>query len=246
MYRKALPWYLEKAKITKKEIDDIKEDFNEFSILNWNVHKNNHSYKWLYDFRYILSKFKPDLIAFQEYKKINYKSIIDKDDKFNYLFMPNISLNKSQSGLISASKMRLLDCRSEFSRGVEPIFKTPKGFIYSRYSLNKVVSLSIINVHMINFVKFSKFKEQLDQIYSVIRDIKEPMVLIGDFNTWSKKRALFLNHIAKELGMLKVDFGKQFIELDHIFYRGLELKNSIILKDIKSSDHKPMVVRFMI
>jgi endonuclease/exonuclease/phosphatase (EEP) superfamily protein YafD len=32
--------------------------------------------------------------------------------------------------------------------------------------------------------------------------------------------------------------------LDHIFYRGLKQKESYILKDIKSSDHKPMLVRF--
>jgi len=80
---------------------------------------------------------------------------------------------------------------------------------------------------------------------------KGALVIGGDFNTWNKKRINLLFDLAKKLKLKKVEFSSENNKknifkqpLDHIFYRGLRLKNSVILDFCKSSDHKPLIAAF--
>jgi endonuclease/exonuclease/phosphatase (EEP) superfamily protein YafD len=251
MYRRYLPWYLDEIKVTIKEPSCAVYDKSDLTLLNWNVHKNNHHYKWLGDFKDILKVYDIDLISFQEYEKINHKSIIDKDDKFGYGFLPNISFKESQYGLLMAFKSRFLYQCSLFSKDVEPWVKTHKVSFLCRYELKDNSFLTVINVHMINFVKIKKFKEQLNQIREIASLESGRLIICGDFNTWSKKRMNLLLKLISDLDLSLVKFSKNSHKkillsnpLDHIFYRGLEVVESKILDDIKTSDHKPMLVRF--
>jgi len=251
MYRRYLPWYLDEIKVTIKEPNYTTYDKSDLTLLNWNVHKNNHHYKWLGDFKDILKLHKVDLISFQEYAKINHKSIIDKDDKFGYGFLPNISFKESQYGLLMAFKSRVYEHNSLFTKDVEPLLKTHKISFLCRYKLKDNSYLSVINVHMINFVKIKKYKEQLAQIEMIASNEGERLILCGDFNTWSKKRMNLVLKLMSDLDLTLVKFSKNPHKkillsnpLDHIFYRGLEVSESKILDEIKSSDHKPMLVRF--
>jgi len=243
MYRKYLPWHISKEHLYKKDIDRFSKDLDTISLLNWNVHKKNHTYRWVSDFFEILNRYEPDIITFQEYKKVNYRSIIDHDSRYNYIFLPNISLFKRKTGLITASKFKIIDSKFKLSKGVEPVVKTPKSILLARYKISDQKVISVVNVHMINFVKISLFKEQLEQLNSLLKDIDTPIILSGDFNTWSKKRLNLLNRLCEGLGLKRVDFKRSFINLDHIYFRGLKLKEYQLL-GYKSSDHKGMFVSF--
>ncbi len=252
MYRKYLPWHLE-----KKEPIMIKEHYHDslqeghITLLNWNVHKNNHHYTWLRDFSDILERYSPNLISFQEYQKMSRRSILDKSDDFGYGFFPNIAYKQHMYGLLSAGKSKLYESEACLSSDVEPLFKTPKVSLRSRHQLSDGTAVTLINVHMINFVKIKKYMAQIAQIERLCAECEGAMILSGDFNTWSEKRMRILTAMTREMGLERVVFHPEYHKkalvsnpLDHIFYRGFKQKESLILKDIKSSDHKPMLVRF--
>jgi len=251
MYRRYLPWYMDEqsdeVRIKKPENQQaIKE---KITLLNWNVHKNNHHFKWLHDFQNILHAHDPNIIIFQEYQTMNRRSIIDKLYEFGYGFSPNIAYKQQRYGLLTASKSEILACDSLFTSDVEPLIKTPKVSFVTTHKMQNGENLTLINVHMINFVKIKKYIAQIKQIEKVAHKSKGPLILVGDFNTWSKKRMQILDSMRKNLELKSATFAQDYHKkmlmpypLDHIFYRGLKQEKSEVLKDINTSDHKPMLV----
>ncbi len=251
MYRKLLPWYLDQKR-TAAIIKPVKTRHlpERFTLLNWNVHKNNHRYKWLHDFQTILESDAPELITFQEYRIHNDRSILDKQREFGYGFYPNISLHQKLYGLLNAAKAQLKECIPLISGAREPIIKTPKISVATRYELVDGGSLELINVHMINFVKKGHFISQLSQVATLCAR-HERLLLSGDFNTWSPSRMRLLEEFADTLGLRRVPFphlpGKNPLfhyPLDHIFYKGVELVDFRVHTQIRSSDHKPHIATF--
>jgi len=251
MYRKYLPWYMDTSYdgVCTKERGEDRLLSDEIILLNWNVHKNNHHYKWLHDFQYILSNYSPNVIAFQEYQTMSERSIIDKHEEFGYGFFPNIAYKNHMFGLLTACQVKLKGFHSLFSLDVEPLIKTPKVSFMTQYLLADGQTLTLINVHMINFVKIRKFILQVKQIEAMALENKEPLILTGDFNTWSKKRMRIIEQMCENIGLKAVTFEKKHHKkslmsypFDHIYYRGFEQRKSLILKEISSSDHKPMLV----
>jgi endonuclease/exonuclease/phosphatase (EEP) superfamily protein YafD len=252
MYRKYLPWHLDsKAAIMIKNHYHDRLQEAQITLLNWNVHKNNHHYTWLQDFADILQQYQPNLVSFQEYQKMNRRSILDKSADFAYGFFPNIAYKQHMYGLLSAGKSNLYESEAYLSHDVEPLFKTPKVSLLSRHKLSNGSHITLVNVHMINFVKIKKYIAQMQQIEHLCGVHEGALILSGDFNTWSAKRMRILDSMCKSAGLQSVIFHpvhhkKALVSnpLDHIFYRGLKVGESRILKEIKSSDHKPMLVRF--
>jgi endonuclease/exonuclease/phosphatase (EEP) superfamily protein YafD len=193
----------------------------------------------------------PNIILFQEYKTKSRRSILDQYDDFGYAFTPNIIINSHMSGLINASKFKVKEYSSIFSENVEPIIKTPKVSFLTKYLLKNSKYLTVINIHMINFVKIDKFLDQMAQIEKLCFQSDEALILCGDFNTWSNKRMRILVNMTKECSLSQVSFkenqSKKALSLptlDHIFYRGVKFIDSKILHDINTSDHKPMIASF--
>jgi hypothetical protein len=105
MYRELLPWHVDQQNhaVCIKEVQNKYLKSGKITLLNWNVHKNNHSFKWLHDFGQILHKYKPDFITFQEYKTKSKRSILDSRKEYGYGFFANIAMQKEDYGLINAS-----------------------------------------------------------------------------------------------------------------------------------------------
>ena len=229
--------------------DSLQEE--KITLLNWNVHKNNHHYTWLRDFADILEKHRPNLVAFQEYQKMSKRSVLDQNADFGYGFFPNIAYKQHMYGLLNAGKSKLCESEACLSGDVEPLFKTPKVSLLSKHQLFDGSALTLINVHMINFVKIQKYMAQMKQVERLCEHNDGALILTGDFNTWSEKRMRILRSMIGGVGLESVafypEYHKKYLSknpLDHIFYRGLKQHESSILKDIKSSDHKPMLVSF--
>jgi endonuclease/exonuclease/phosphatase (EEP) superfamily protein YafD len=103
---------------------------------------------------------------------------------------------------------------------------------------------------MINFVKNKKYISQVKQLETLCTN-QNKLILTGDFNTWSTKRMNLLLDMTKKLGLSHVNFDinhhkKSYLThpLDHVFYKGLKPIKSEILHQIKTSDHKPIIVEF--
>ena len=254
MYRKLLPWYINQKNslvcIKKSESKSLLD--NKITLLNWNVHKNNHEPKWLHDFQSILDDYSPNIITFQEYKTKSKRSILDSHKDYGYGFFPNINIYEEDYGLINAATFNIEEFNYIFSEHVEPIIKTPKISFLTQYRVGDNKKLTIINTHMINFVQIKKYLSQINQIENLASS-HDRLILTGDFNTWSLKRMNLLKNMTESLGLKQVTFEidhhkKRYLPnpLDHVFYKGVKPIKTKILQHYKTSDHKPILVDFIL
>jgi endonuclease/exonuclease/phosphatase (EEP) superfamily protein YafD len=174
-------------------------------------------------------------------------------------FAPNFidAHHQTYSGILTAAKISPLTKRAIITKHHEPIIRTPKVSLITEYSLsNHKDNILTINSHLINFVDINKFKTQLHDLELALSAHQGPIIFSGDFNTWSRKRAVLLYKAVTRLGLMPVAFApdeskkiKRFLlspPLDYIFYRGLsEYKaRAKVLDHICSSDHKPLLAEF--
>ena len=172
-------------------------------------------------------------------------------------FAPNLidTLDKSYSGVLTATKGDRLHSKAKITQHQEPVTGTPKVSLFVEYSLGSDrETLLAVNTHLINFVETSKFQAQLQDIESIIDQHQGAVILSGDFNTWNRSRWLLLLQMTSQLGLTPVAFPaievqkiKRFLfspPLDYIFYRGFRQKSASakVIDNISSSDHNPLLV----
>ena len=99
---------------------------------------------------------------------------------------------------------------------------------------------------------------QLHEIEAIIAQHQGAVIFSGDFNTWTRSRALLLLQMTAKLGLTPVTFPllealkiKRFLlspPLDYIFYRGFKQKtaSAMVIDKISSSDHNPLLVELYI
>jgi endonuclease/exonuclease/phosphatase (EEP) superfamily protein YafD len=126
----------------------------------------------------------------------------------------------------------------------EPFVGTPKAMIFSHFRVDGAhEDLLVINVHAINFVNLRKFRHQIWQISDRVAQHKGPVIVAGDFNTWSRGRLEALEEALNPLGVeLAVSAVGRYLTLDHILTRGLSLVSVIDTSGVRSSDHAPLAV----
>ncbi|BAY07613.1 endonuclease/exonuclease/phosphatase family protein [Calothrix sp. NIES-2098] len=261
--RKFVPSYrflrTQESTIDRSHILQTELNSASIKVLNWNIAKKSDDKNWVRDFLTILEQYQPDLIFLQEFRlDVEAGNLVDLID-MSWNFAPNFidAHQQTYSGILTAAKISPLHKRAIITKHYEPIIKTPKVSLMAEYPLsNNQDSLLTINSHLINFVNIHKFKTQLQELELALSTHQGPIIFSGDFNTWNRKRALFLYKTVTRLGLMPVAFAphhskkiKRFLlspPLDYIFYRGLsEHKASAkVLEHICSSDHKPLLAEF--
>lgn len=135
----------------------------------------------------------------------------------------------------------------------EPLLRLPKSALYTLYPLENGQTLAVINIHSINFtVGTETYAHQLTVLENAVKEHEGPLILAGDFNTWSDYRVEKLKHITTSLELSEAEFKpdnrKTFITglpLDHIFYKNLTLINAEApITD--ASDHNPLLIHFRV
>jgi len=139
----------------------------------------------------------------------------------------------------------------------EPVTQTRKVLLATGYRLDKHTDgevgprrLLVLNMHAINFVTVRKYLDQLDQMADALEVHSGPVILAGDFNTWNPRRMGSFFDLARDAALLEVPLERRSrlshlaMHLDHVFYRGLLLRDSASLGYINSSDHAPITVTF--
>ncbi|MEZ8144102.1 endonuclease/exonuclease/phosphatase family protein [Enterovibrio sp. FF113] len=126
---------------------------------------------------------------------------------------------------------------------VEPYLRLPKSALYSAFSLSDGNTLSVINLHSINFTfGVEEYREQLQSLVDAVSDISGSLIIAGDFNTWSDERLNVVKKELDELGLKEAQYSSDDRltvfghPLDHLFYRDLEL-NVSLSKKTTASDH---------
>ncbi len=133
----------------------------------------------------------------------------------------------------------------------EPWLRLPKSALFSQYRLSTGDTLAVVNIHAINFtVGTDEYRSQISALEALLKQHSGPIVFAGDFNSWSEYRVEAMKQILRAANLKEVvfepDHRTQFItglRLDHVFYRGLVVKNAKAPQS-DASDHNPLLVSF--
>lgn len=136
---------------------------------------------------------------------------------------------------------------------VEPWLQLPKSGLYAEYKLSNGQTLIALNLHSVNFtLGTQEYKQQLDSFKQVLESHSGPLLIAGDFNSWSESRMEVLKNVLRNYQIKEVKFSpdhrKRFVTglpLDHIFYRGMTLE-ATSTPESDASDHNPMLAEFVL
>lgn len=219
-----------------------------FSLLCWNVYKNNTNHP---DFTPFLARYEQELdfMLFQEANFMDNK-VFDLSS-FAFDAAANLEVKGAFYGVLTASKIESNYAQAYLSEVKESFVASHKSLLVSAYPFKDNSNLLVLNVHAINFRENQSYDRELERFLTLMQAHEGAMIVAGDFNTWNKKRMQKLHEVRKKLGLKMVAFsepsavevfmGKQ---LDFIFYRGLELLDSKVVTNHGLSDHNPLFARF--
>ncbi len=222
-------------------------DPERITLLNWNSHKEIGPL-WLQDLQAMIRGV--DLLALQE-GALTYelRDLLSNQYGGSWTLASAFTKSGIHTGVLTASLVKP-DFFCSF-RVAEPIVVVPKTGLITRYPIfgtNK--TLLLVNMHMVNFSLATRaYREQLSNAFSLIDQHQGPLLITGDFNSWSAGRLALIQHFADGLGARAVIFSEDnrtaFFGhvLDHVFYRGLELVEAEV-EAVTTSDHNPMRVTF--
>jgi len=154
--------------------------------------------------------------------------------------------NTAATGVLIGARSNLNAVQNLLSPGTEPILNTHKasGLGYLTIANKKIL---VVNTHALNFNLGSDFENHIDQVVERIKQHIGPVIWGGDFNTWNGVRMTYLMKKTAEAGLFhaKPINDNRFLQLDHIFYRGLSQQRTTVL-DYETSDHYPVQTVFTI
>ena len=218
------------------------------SMLNWNVYKGKRA-NWTTDFKRYTHKH--DLVIIQEaHLGDELKAMLDAGHQY-WILNEAFHYADRATGVMTASRVK--PAYSCGQRTVEPWIRFPKTSLVSYYPIEGMgQQLLVANIHGVNFtLGVGAYKVQIEKLYDVIKRHDGPVILAGDFNTWSDGRMRIVNDLADRLALESLDytnhnrtsvFGNA---LDHVFYRGLDPVEHDTWH-VTSSDHNPTRVSFSV
>jgi endonuclease/exonuclease/phosphatase (EEP) superfamily protein YafD len=221
-------------------------DSNGFSLLSWNMHKGMRV-GWEEDFHRL--SYNKDLLIIQEAYLTDAMKRLLQERHHHWDLALAFEYKDNKTGVLTASKIEpsfLCTFRNK-----EPLIRIPKTILITRYPLSGVNQVVMVaNVHLINYtLPVSHFQAQLRQLEKILSKHKGPLIVSGDFNTWNDERMAVVDTITSNLDLKAVTFSENYRttvfghNVDHIYYRGLELIKALSVK-ITSSDHNPLIVKF--
>jgi endonuclease/exonuclease/phosphatase (EEP) superfamily protein YafD len=223
-------------------------DPQRISLLNWNIYKGKRD-DWVTDFKRYSHKH--DILTIQEARLDDeMESVLVSGHQYWALNVAFDYWDKG-TGVMTASMIEPAMLCGQ--REKEPWIRTAKTSLVSYYPLVGVhEQLLVANVHGINFTLGVKaYNKQIDQLYDLIKHHEGPVILAGDFNTWSDERMRIVQRLAKRLALSSLDYTSHNRTsvfghaVDHVFYRGLEPLEHDTWQ-VFSSDHNPTRVSFRI
>ena len=221
-------------------------DAGGFSLLVWNVLKGKRS-DWTSDFLRFCSE--KDLLIIQEaYLTEEFRDILQKE-QYNWDMSIAFEYRNIKAGVLTASKIEpSFVCTLQKK---EPLIRIPKTILITMYPLSgRDQFLLVANLHLINYtMSVSQFRAQVRQMQRILSKHPGPLIVTGDFNTWSDKRMAVIDDAAGHLNLKAVTFKDNNRSLvlghhvDHIYYRGLEPFEAISTA-VTTSDHNPLQIKF--
>lgn len=124
----------------------------------------------------------------------------------------------------------------------EPLTNTPKSALVSWVALAGHPSpLVLVNLHGINFRPAAALDAQLHALDPVLAEHAGPLIVAGDFNTWSRDRRVVVAEFVARHRLRSAFAPSDEPRLDHVYVRGLEVRSAAVLPS-RSSDHAALRV----
>lgn len=225
---------------------EVIDQQGKLNLLVWNIYKQNRP-NWQSALQ-SLAQDKQLLLLQEASMTVGLRAWIDKGQWSGNVVDAFKAFDTSAGVLNLAHQLPKLACAYT---EMEPWLRLPKSAIYATYPLSNGQALAVVNIHAINFTYGTEeYHRQLGALANALSKHTGPMIVAGDFNSWSEERLLvmksLLDKLAVKEAVFQPDHRKQFINglpLDHVFYRGLVLeKAKAPLSD--ASDHNPIEVYF--
>lgn len=218
----------------------------EFSITDWNIYKQEDD-NWRRELTTLIEQ--NDLIVLQEAKLSFLLEQLMQQHALSWTQVEAFSVYNQSMGVLTASRVAPLSvCKQTIT---EPWLRFPKSTLISYYAwAGSDEPLLVANMHMINFtLGVDEFNQQLASVIAVIRQHDGPVIMAGDFNTWTNKRleqlqamttSVELQPAVYQNDVRRTAFGHP---LDDIYFRGMQ-QLSASSYETDASDHNPIVARF--
>jgi endonuclease/exonuclease/phosphatase (EEP) superfamily protein YafD len=180
----------------------------------------------------------------------NLKSLLDSEHPY-WTLNDAFHYRDRATGVLTASRVRPVYTCGQ--RTAEPFIRLPKTSLLSYYPVEGMnENLLIANIHGINFtLGVGVYREQIEKLYDVMKYHQGPIVLAGDFNTWSDARMEVVDDLAQRLSLKSLDYtshNRTIVfgnAIDHVYFRGLvPLEHDTWY--VTSSDHNPTRVSFRV
>jgi len=232
--------------MSTQNIDGAGLDPDNISLLNWNIYKGQGD-----DWQNDLSAFAKthELMVIQEAMLDRELSDLLEEHDFNWIINTAFHLNEIPAGVMNMATSQAVDsCGFKVK---EPIIRVPKSALISYYAIQGTEQqLLVANIHGVNFtLGMGAYRNQLAKLYDVIAQHEGPMIVAGDFNSWSKSRIDEVQQMVALLSLTALEYevnNKTHIfgnAIDHVFYRQLEMLSNEVL-EVSSSDHNPISANF--
>ena len=170
---------------------------------------------------------------------------------YNWLMASSFAYSSTEYGVMIAARVR----PSYFctGRSVEPVTGIPKSFLVARFRVDgRSAAIEIATVHSLNFMlELGPYEAQLDALGKVLAAHAGPIVLAGDFNTWSEARERAVAALAAKLALAPAVFPSDTRSryfgrpADWAYGRGVEVLDASA-PAVTSSDHNPLLVTLRI
>lgn len=213
------------------------------TLVSWNIHKNGDP-GWQADLARFLAS--SDFVLLQEASLTDALRAELARARRHWVHADAWALDDVANGVLIATAAAPYEACVQRAR--EPLITLPKSVLIAWFRIEgRIDTLAVANVHAINFtLEPGAYDDQLRAVADVLASHRGPVVLAGDFNTWSAVRVSAVRALAARLGLTEVpaSFGERSLFLgrpaDYLFTRGLDVEDSWI-DAMASSDHAAIV-----
>ncbi|HEY3531786.1 MAG TPA: endonuclease/exonuclease/phosphatase family protein, partial [Casimicrobiaceae bacterium] len=176
-------------------------DPHAISVFTWNIHKQANA-GWPHDLQSLSRR--ADLLLLQEaVLDPTLRELIDGQG-LDWIMASSFGYAGRDVGVITAARVR--PAATCTTRAIEPLLGIPKSAVVSWFALRgRMDRLAVANVHAINFsLSLRAYRAQLDTLADALRAHAGPLMLAGDFNTWTQAREEAVREVARRLGLTEV------------------------------------------
>lgn len=211
-------------------------------LVTWNIHKEGDA-GWQDDLAALARN--TDIVLLQETTLQPAMQGILQAAGLGWVMASSFGYEDYDIGVLTAARVEALASCTQ--RVVEPLLRLPKSAVISWFAFaGKTQALAVVNVHAINFsLSTEEYRAQFDALADALALHQGPIILAGDFNTWSAARMKVIADIAIRLRLAEIALAQDdrtlFLgrQVDHIFTRGLRVLAARAIV-VTSSDHNPV------